>query len=72
MKYKTLQAVIDNYLGYPKIIKTRDCRTIIRTSKPLITKRQVSVNDRRVWSPVWKVKSGQSIKIGYKESFLVP
>ena len=69
----TLERVLDNFLGYPKIIHTKTGKDRIVTSRNMILKGQVRINGFTVTNPEEPVKPGTHIKWGvYKRSMSVP
>jgi len=63
---RTLQCVIDNYMGYPKLIYRRNGKVAIRNSKSMIEKGQVLLNERVCSETEKIVVTGDYIRWGFK------
>lgn len=64
MPLHTLQGALDNQLGYPQKIERRDGIVAFRTSRSLILKGSVLVNDRHIDDPGYKMKEWDLVRFG--------
>ena len=63
---RTLQGVIDNFMGYPKLIYRRNGKVAIRNSKTMIEKGQVLLNEITCFDIEKQVLNGDYIRWGFK------
>lgn len=61
---KSLQSVLDNFLGYPQLIYRRGRKPIVKTSKSMIEKGYVYVNGFTKRDVDYPVFSGDYVKFG--------
>jgi len=74
MTPRSLQAVLDNFFGYPKEYYVNG-KLRFKTSIGMINKGNVEVNNRKVSDGSFPLHSGDFVKFGmkrYKEYFIVP
>lgn len=72
----TLQYALDNFLGFPQIIKKGMGKVMVRSSKKMIENGFVNVEDETITDTEHPVQSGQYIRFGMakhkKDAFRVP